>query len=99
MGSLEQMDIEIAYACGEAQTIIPIKIKVSATLREAIDSSGVLQAFSEINLNVNKVGVFGKLGELDDILRAGDRVEIYRALIADPREVRRRRASQRPKID
>jgi len=64
------------------------------TLAEVIRASGILERFPEIDLDKNKVGVFGKLGKLSDTLHAGDRVEIYRPLIADPKEVRKRRAAE-----
>ena len=63
------------------------------TVEDAIRISGVLERFPEIDLGANKVGIFGKLTKLGSELRAKDRVEIYRALIADPKEVRKQRAA------
>jgi hypothetical protein len=65
----------------------------SITAEEAIIASGIMAKFPEIDLNINKVGIFGKLTKLDTKLRHLDRVEIYRALIADPKEVRKQRAA------
>lgn len=94
MGSLEVIAVEVAYARPEQQVLIEIDLPVDATVEAAILSSGILDRFPEIDLARNKVGVFGKLAKLTQTLRAGDRVEIYRPLIADPKEVRRQRASE-----
>jgi putative ubiquitin-RnfH superfamily antitoxin RatB of RatAB toxin-antitoxin module len=67
-------------------------VKSGTTVGEAIKRSGMLEQFPEIDLGLNKVGIFGKLARTDTMLRDRDRVEIYRALIADPKEARRRRA-------
>lgn len=92
------MKVEVAYAKPEIQVIIPLEVEEGATIEEAIKKSGVLQRFPEIDLEVNKVGVFGKLGKLDQTLREMDRVEIYRKLIADPKEIRRKRAEEGKKM-
>lgn len=84
--------IEVAYARPESQVIIEVPVAPHITARQAIETSGILQQFPEIDLAINKVGIFGKLTQLDSELVAGDRVEIYRPLIADPKEARRRRA-------
>lgn len=91
--SVERISVEVAYARPDLQVIIAVQAPRGATLRQAIDLSGVLRRFPEIDLTLNKVGVFGRLAKLDTPLRAGDRVEIYRALIADPKEVRKQRAA------
>jgi len=84
--------IEVAYAKPDNQIIIEVPSVPHMTAQQAIEASGILQRFPEIDLAVNKIGVFGKLTQLDGELVAGDRVEIYRPLIADPKEARRRRA-------
>jgi uncharacterized protein len=86
--------VEVAYALPSKQVIIPVKVSENATAEEAIISSGILKQFPEIDLTQNKIGVFGKLSKLDAPLRHLDRVEIYRPLIADPKEVRRKRAAE-----
>ncbi len=86
--------VEVAYARPDEQLIHPVKVARNATVEEAIKLSGILHHFPEIDLAVNKVGVFGKLSKLNAPLRPGDRIEIYRALIADPKEVRKQRAAQ-----
>lgn len=90
---VERISVEVAYARPDQQVILAVQAPPGATLRQAIDLSGVLRRFPEIDLALNKVGVFGRLAKLDTPLRAGDRVEIYRALIADPKEVRKQRAA------
>ena len=92
MANADRITVEVSYARPDVQVIIQLCIDQDTTLKEAILKSGVLERFPEINLEVNKVGVFGKLKDLDQCLKHGDRVEIYRPLIADPKEVRRRHA-------
>ncbi len=94
MENAELIEVEVAYARPDVQTILPVKVQAGTTIEEAIRHSGILESFPEIDLARNKVGVFGKLAKLDAVLRPGDRVEIYRALIADPKEARRRRAAK-----
>lgn len=98
MANADMMTVEVAYARPDEQVIIPIEIEAGATLEQAIRRSGILARFPEIDLAVNKVGVFGKLGKLDTVLRTGDRVEVYRALIADPKEIRKQRAAEGKKM-
>jgi putative ubiquitin-RnfH superfamily antitoxin RatB of RatAB toxin-antitoxin module len=90
----EHFQVEVAYAQADIQVILPVEVEEGATLRQAIERSGVLNRYPEIDLAVNKVGVFGRLAKLDEPLRARDRVEIYRPLIADPKEVRKQRAAE-----
>ena len=91
--SAEKISVEVAYALPDQQTIVALTVAADATLQEVIEASGLLDQYPDIDLNKNRVGVFGKLGKLTDTLHAGDRVEIYRPLIADPREVRKQRAA------
>ncbi len=86
--------VEVAYAQPERQLIIPLEVPEGTTLRQAVELSGILKEFPEIDLAKNKVGIFGRLAKPDTPLRPGDRVEIYRPLIADPKAVRRQRAAQ-----
>jgi putative ubiquitin-RnfH superfamily antitoxin RatB of RatAB toxin-antitoxin module len=90
----EYIEVEVAYARPDTQVIVPVKVEQGATVEDAVQHSGILHNFHEIDLAVNKVGIFGKLTKLNAPLRPGDRVEIYRALIADPKEVRKQRAAQ-----
>jgi putative ubiquitin-RnfH superfamily antitoxin RatB of RatAB toxin-antitoxin module len=88
------LTIEIAYACVNIQKIITIKVPLGATIEVAIMRSGILTDFPEINLSQNNVGIFSKVAKLDTVLRDKDRIEIYRPLLADPKEIRRRRAAE-----
>lgn len=86
------MKVEVAYAKPEIQVIVPLELPEGATAEAAIRASGLLARFPEIELAANKIGVFGKPCGLEQRLRPGDRVEIYRPLLADPKEARRGRA-------
>ena len=86
--------IEIAYATPERQLILECHIEAGTTARDAIKISGIEKHFSEINLESCDLGVFGKAVTDDHELSEGDRIEIYRPLIADPKEVRRQRAAR-----
>lgn len=94
MGPAETIHIAVAYALPERQVELELTVASDATLETVILASGILEQFPEIDLGNNKVGVFGKLGKLTDTLHEGDRVEIYRPLIADPKEVRKQRAAR-----
>lgn len=89
------MDVEVAYATAEVQRLLTVRVSAGATLRDAIGASGILREFPEIDLAKNKVGIFSKPAKLEQALRAGDRVEIYRPLIANPKEARKKRAAQK----
>ena len=86
------MKVEVAYARPDTQVILSVNVDETATVNEAIVMSGILEQFDEIDLNKNKVGIFGKLIKLDQGLREKDRIEIYRPLIADPKASRKKRA-------
>lgn len=91
----ETIEVEVAFARPDVQVLLEVSLPAGADVRSAIERSGILERFPEIDLGGrNKVGIFGRLVKLDQPLRSGDRVEIYRPLTADPREVRRRRARE-----
>ena len=90
----DRIDIEVAYARPDEQVILPLRVPAGTAIEDAIRRSGILDRFPEIDLAANKVGVFGKVGRLDQGLAEGDRVEIYRPLIADPKEARKQRAAE-----
>lgn len=90
----ELLDIEVAYVKPGDQILRALQGKPGMTVEQAIKSSGIIEDCPEIDLGKNKVGVFGKAAKLDAELRPGDRVEIYRPLIADPKEARKKRAEQ-----
>ena len=94
MGMIDYIVLEVAYALPEKQLIIPFKAPKNITVKEAIELSGILQEFKDIDLSHNKVGIFGKITALENTLRNKDRIEIYRPLIADPKEIRRKRAAE-----
>lgn len=84
--------IEVIYALPDIQPLLTVQVAAGKTVEQVIRASGMLEAFPEIDLTQNKVGIFSKLVKLDETVRDKDRVEIYRPLIADPKEVRRKRA-------
>jgi uncharacterized protein len=86
--------VEVAYALPNEQLIIPISMPLETNAEAAIRASGILNKFPEIDLTTNQIGIFSKLIKLDTPLRNLDRVEIYRTLIADPKEVRKQRAAE-----
>lgn len=89
-----EIQVEVAYALPHQQVILPVNLAAELTVEEAIKRSGILEKFPEIDLAQSRVGIFSKLTKLDTVLRDKDRVEIYRPLIADPKEVRRKRAEE-----
>lgn len=86
--------VEVVYATPEAQVLLEIVMAAGATVRDAIVKSGMLEQFPEIDLATAKTGIFGNLVALDTTLKDKDRVEIYRPLLADPKEARRLRAQR-----
>ena len=90
----DSISVEVVYALAERQVVVRLDVAPDATIDAVIRQSGILEQCPEIDLAKNKVGVFGRLGKLSDTLHTGDRVEIYRPLIADPKEVRKQRAAQ-----
>jgi hypothetical protein len=78
------MKVSVAYALPDEQVWLPVEVEENSTLMTAIHSSGILNMFPEIQLDIQKVGVFGKLSSLEATLSEGDRVEIYRPIIWQP---------------
>lgn len=87
--------IEVAYGLKNKQVITSLVVVPGCTVEEAILQSGILQHFPDIDLLVNKVGIFGRIVALSQPLKAGDRVEIYRPLTLDPKQARVLRARKR----
>ena len=87
------MIVEVAYALPNKQSLVSLEVEEGTTIKEAIEASGVLDTYDQIDLTRDKVGIFSKFATLDTILREKDRVEIYRPLIADPKKVRKERAA------
>lgn len=86
--------VEVVYARSERQELVTVNLRDGATLKDALDASGLLQKYPEIDLAKNKFGIYAKLSKPDALLRDRDRVEIYRPLIADPKEMRKQRAAE-----
>ena len=86
--------VEVAYALPHKQAIVEVRVAAGATALEAAQQSGITDKFDGIDLDNAKFGVFGKVVSPGQALREGDRVEIYRPLIADPKEVRKARAAR-----
>lgn len=84
------MNVGVAYASKFKQVWLKLEVPDGSTVREAIERSGLLKQFPEIDLEEQKIGIFGKLTKLDAALEDGARVEIYRHIIADPETVERR---------
>jgi putative ubiquitin-RnfH superfamily antitoxin RatB of RatAB toxin-antitoxin module len=89
--SASRLRIEVAYAEPDQQWVVALELPEGSTVREAIDVSGVLNAFESLKPWPAAVGLFGRLVEPETPLSPGDRVEIYRPLMIDPREARRQR--------
>ena len=92
MASAPEMRVEVVYATPARQIVKTLTLPAGSNVEAAIRASGLLEEFPEIDLGVNRAGVFGEIVSLDESLEGGERVEIYRPLIADPKEVRRQRA-------
>lgn len=94
MAPAETIRVSVAFALPEKQVLRELTVAAGATIEAVIRSSGILEQFPGLDLGINKVGVYGKLARLTDTLHDGDRVEIYRPLIADPKQVRKQRAAE-----
>lgn len=90
----QQFSIEVAYATPEKQALLEVVIEQNTTVEQAIRASGIMTRFAEIDLAVQKVGIWNRTCKLSDLPQKGDRIEIYRPLIADPKEARRVRAEK-----
>jgi putative ubiquitin-RnfH superfamily antitoxin RatB of RatAB toxin-antitoxin module len=91
----DEILVEIAYALPEEQVIISIKVPTKSDVKHAIEKSGIQIKVPSIDLSKNKVGIFGKKTTLNHLLKDRDRIEIYRPLILDPKEMRRKRAAKK----
>ncbi|TDQ57922.1 hypothetical protein EDC45_0989 [Mesocricetibacter intestinalis] len=94
---MAQIRIEIAYAFPHRYYLKSFLMEEGTTVQSAILQSGILQQYGDIDLRENKVGIFSRPAKLNDVLNEGDRIEIYRPLLADPKEIRRQRAAQQQK--
>ena len=89
------LNVQVCYALPGQSFVKSLQLAPGTSIAQAIEASGVLKQFPQIDLTQQRVGIFGKLKTPDTLLREGDRVEIYRPLQADPKETRRRRAAHR----
>ena len=92
--SIETLTVEITYALPEKQTLFSFEVPVGATLNEGIELSGIKAIHPELDLDTMKVGIFGKIAPRERILEEKDRIELYRPLFADPKEIRKQRAAE-----
>ncbi|GAB1232727.1 RnfH family protein [Ferrigenium sp. UT5] len=90
----EKIKVELVYALPHEQTLLKFEVPAGTRVAEAVQLSGILKKYPEIDPGKSKLGIFGKLTKPDAELRELDRIEIYRPLIADPKEVRRKRAEE-----
>ncbi|CEO40185.1 hypothetical protein UA38_06565 [Photobacterium kishitanii] len=89
--------VEVVYALPNVQRVLKLAVVAATPIQAIIEQSGILTMYPEIDLKTNKVGIYSRNVKLDATARDGDRIEIYRPLIADPREIRRKRAEQAKK--
>ena len=94
MAKPETIQIEVVYPLAHEQIVFKTQVAAQSSIREAIIASGILQRYAHLDLEQLEVGVYGKIAKLDESLRAKDRIEIYRPLIADPKAVRKQRAAE-----
>lgn len=92
MEKAKVITIEVVYARPDKQMLLSVEVPLGTTISQAIELSGMLTHFPEINLEHQKVGVFSKKRELSDVIHAGERIEIYRPLTIDPKDARRAKA-------
>jgi len=95
MNNADKYFIEVIYALPDEQELITLDVDQGTTVEQAVKLSGVLEKYPDIDLSKNKLGIFGKATKADQELRDKDRIEIYRPLIADPKESRRKRAEKK----
>ena len=99
MEEVSRIKIEVVYALPSQQVAVRLDVAEGTTAAQAVMLSQLVEKFPEIRLDgQNKLGIFGRLTKPDTVLRQGDRVEIYRSLLADPKEVRKRRAAEGKKM-
>ena len=89
----DSIDVEVVYALSERQDLVSIRLPAGATLQSAVEASGLLLKYPEIDMSSGRCGIYSRISKPDSVLRDHDRVEIYRPLIVDPKEARRRRAA------
>ena len=94
MSEDQKINVEIAYALPDKQAIVPVEVSLGTTALEAAQQSGIIERFEGLSLDGAKLGIFGKAVPDTHVMSAGERVEVYRPLQADPKEVRKARAAE-----
>ena len=97
METTNHITVEVAYALPNEQVILSLEVPNGCTVEDVIKRSGILESYPQIDITTDKVGIFGKMCKLNATLRNKDRIEIYRKLIADPKESRRQKAEMERK--
>ena len=90
----EAINVEVCYALRDKQEVVRVRLPEGASLLQGLEASGLLAKYPGIDIKKNKFGIWNKLSKPDAVLRDRDRIEIYRPLIADPKEVRKQRAAE-----
>ncbi|MCX8958152.1 RnfH family protein [Erwinia psidii] len=91
---MPDISVEVVYALPEKQYLFTVNVAEGSTVEQAIKASGLLELRGDVDLTSNKVGVFSRPVKLHDEVHSGDRIEIYRPLLADPKDLRRQRAER-----
>lgn len=94
---MSEIAVEVAYALPEKQYLLAVNVAEGSTIKQAIEKSGILTLRADIDLSSNKIGVFSRPVKLHNEVHSGDRIEIYRPLLADPKDLRRQRAERAAK--
>lgn len=94
----EQVRVQVCYATAAREILRELAVDAGTTIEQAIAQSGLLRDFPGIDLALQPVGIFGKKRPLDTVLRERDRIEVYRPLVADPKNARRRRTARKPAV-
>ena len=97
MATANHITVEVSYAMPDEQVILTVEVPENTVVEEAIKRSGILEHFPQIDITTDKCGIFGKMCKLTATLHNKDRIEIYRKLIADPKESRRQQAEMQKK--
>ncbi len=92
MAKGDLVSVEVAYALPDEQIILKVDVAAGTSLKGAIERSGIQQRFPQIDLQRDRIGIYSRIANLEDTVAPGDRIEIYRPLLADPKEARRKRA-------
>ena len=94
MANPENIKVEVVYALIDSAVVLPVTLRAEATVQEAIEKSDIVTRVPAIDLQSSKVGIYGKVCKMDHKLRDGDRIEIYRPLIADPKMVKKKKSAE-----